>query len=158
LPVLALISVRFLVSTTFEVLVAFLPRLVRVDQLNAIRNIPILFSVWVPPSYPSAALYDPSMPPEKLEKAKKREHYERRVWKVAWKNLSTMEGLMKLRVEIHIFGRLQYLWEASEFDCVKLVIRPQIQLVLPDMLAERIAGKIESDNCTVSSCTSVSVM
>lgn len=82
----------------------------------------------------------------------KREHYYSKTWKRIWKNLSGMEGLVNLRVELMILGRQEDLWEAQEFQFTKLVHRPQqFRLVLPDSVARRMAGKIEGSNCTVES-------
>ncbi|KAE9373969.1 hypothetical protein N431DRAFT_439057 [Stipitochalara longipes BDJ] len=137
-------------DTTQADVIAFLPRLLLPVSFNTIRNIQILLNVWMPPSYPPH--YDPSMTPEKLEKAKKRGHYYRKIWNAIWRNLSEMENLVDLRVEVNVLGRMQHLWEAKEFDCVEWVTRPQeILLVLPDDLTRRFSGKIGSGNCTVES-------
>jgi hypothetical protein len=137
-------------DTTQADVIAFLPRLLLPESFNAIRNIQLLLSVWMPPSYPQN--YDPSMQLEKLEKAKKNEHYYRKIWNAIWKNLTEMENLVNVRVEINVPWRLQYLWEAKEFDSVKWIHRPrEIRLVLPDDLARRFVGKIGSGNCTVES-------
>ncbi|PMD41087.1 hypothetical protein L207DRAFT_581539 [Hyaloscypha variabilis F] len=101
-------------DTTQADVIAFLPRLLLPESFNAIRNIQLLLSVWMPPSYPQN--YDPSMPLEKLEKAKKNEHYYRKIWNAIWKNFTEMESLVNVRVEINVPWRLQYLWEAKEFD------------------------------------------
>jgi len=96
--------------------------------------------------------FQQSLAPEKREKAKKREHYYSKTWKTIWKNLSEMEGLVNLRVELMILGRQEHLWEAQEFHLTRLVSRPQqFHLILPESVARRIGGKIEGNNCTVES-------
>jgi len=148
-------TVRLLYSqntfdTTQADVIAFLPRLIVPESFNTIRHLQILLSLWMPPSYPPH--YDPSMTLEKLEKEKKHGHYYRKIWNAIWKNLSEMESLASLRVEVNVLGRMQHLWEAHEFNCVKWVHRPrEVHLVLPDDLARRFTGKIGGGNCTVES-------
>lgn len=114
------------------------------------RNLDFVWTVSAPPSYPSP--YQESLAPDKREKAMKREHYYSKTWKTIWRNLSGMEGLVSLRVELMILGRQEHLWEAKEFQFTRLVHRPQqFRLVLPESVARRISGKIEGSNCTVES-------
>lgn len=130
--------------------VAFLPHILLPERFHAIRSFQIRITMPVPPSYPPPSFYTTTMSPEKLEKARKPEHENRTLWNMTWKNLSKMEGLVILKVEVKVDERLQHLWEVEEFDCVRLVTRPkEVRLVLPDVLAERFVGKTGNSNCTV---------
>jgi hypothetical protein len=150
-------SIDFLYSSnTFDTndadVIAFLPRILLPHRINKIRNVQILLSISLPPSYlptngrPVLTLLQP---PEKI---KQHNHYYKKQWNAIWKTLSEMEGLEILRVELTMHGRHDHLWEAEEFDCVQWLHRPRdISLLLPDTVARRMTGKIGMGNCTVKS-------
>jgi hypothetical protein len=148
-------SIDFLYScntfdTTDADVVAFLPRLLLLHRMNKIQNVQIRLGVSLPPSYPSNFGRPEDLDPEDLGRARKHDHYYRKLWNAIWKNLSEMEGLKTLRVELNMLGYHENLWTAEEFNCVKLVSRPcEIQLVLSDMMARRLIGKVKIGNCTV---------
>jgi hypothetical protein len=129
---------------------AFLPRLLLRERVNAICNLQFLWTVHGPPSQPSPI--QQTLASENLEKAKKRGHYYRRTWNAIWKNLAEMEGLVDLRVELHMLNSRDHQWEAQEFNQVRSINRPRkFHLVLPERTARRIEGKVETGNCTIES-------
>ena len=115
-------SIDFLYScNTFDTndadVIAFLPRILLPHRINKIRNVQILLSISLPPSYlptngrPVLTLL------QQPEKIKQHNHYYKKQWNAIWKTLSEMEGLEILRVELTMHGRHDHLWEAEEFAC-----------------------------------------
>jgi hypothetical protein len=150
-------AIDFLYScNTFDTrdvdVIAFLPRLLLPHRINAIRNLQILLSVSMPPSYPSLFDQPDFIPAKKLQKARKYDHHYRNLWDAMWNNLSEMEGLVTLMVELNMLGRHDHLWEADDFGCVRWVHGPrEVRLVLSDTVARRIAAKVGIGNCSVKS-------
>jgi hypothetical protein len=123
--------------------IAFLPRILLPYRMNKIRNIQILLSISLPPSYLSTRGRPGVLPLQQPEKMKQYNHYHQKLWNAIWKTLSEMEGLEILRVELTMHRRHDHIWKAEKLDCFQSLSRPRdIHLLLPDTVARRVTGKI----------------
>lgn len=150
-------TIDFLYScNTFDTrdadVIAFLPRLLLPHRISKIQKLQILLSVSMPPSYPSLFDRPEVIPAKKLHKARKFDHSYRKLWDAMWNNLSEMEGLVTLMVELNMLGRHNHLWETNDFGCVRWVHGPrEVRLILSDTVARRIAADVGVGNCIVES-------
>jgi hypothetical protein len=146
-------TIQFLYSTNLMDMdnpdvMAFLPRFIIPARLHAIRSVNFSWALKSPPSFSSPSRW--SRDPEKREKAKRKTHFYRETWEKCWATLSSMEGLVQLRIDL-VISRPEE-WTVGEFDVVKSVTRPKrFKLLLPELMAEKMQGKIGGENCTVSS-------
>lgn len=127
------------------------------QRINAIQSLSLCWKVIAPPSFPHVKRCAWNDPTERMQKAKKRNHYFRQTWVQTWKNLAAMEGLITLKVELntrsggpHSPLSNSHYWRTNELEVVKSVTRPRtFQLVLHSELAQRAKRDIASPNLKI---------
>jgi hypothetical protein len=138
-------------------IMAYLPRILLPQRIHAIQSFNFTWTVVAPPSFPHPQRCAWNEQSEKMEKAKRKIHYHRQTWELAWKNLAAMEGLVNLRVTLNTKSRVRYsqlsnsdLWKVEELEIVKTVTRPRnFQLVLHAELARRAREEITGPNLEI---------
>ncbi|KUJ23372.1 uncharacterized protein LY89DRAFT_180516 [Mollisia scopiformis] len=133
--------------------IAYLPRVLLQQRINLIRTLNVTWRLEDPPSLPSPPRR--SSDPDKMEKAKQKNHHYRETWVAVWQNLAAMEGLVDLKVELKIGSRKRrhirhtrsHLWNASDLEIAKTVTRPRnFQLILPAELENRVREDVTAPN------------
>ena len=75
-----------------------------------------------------------------------------REWIQTWNSLTTMEGLVFLRIEMNTVGResVTGVWEGSDLEIMKVVQIPEtVLLVMEDESARRMRRLIKAPNLTI---------
>ncbi|KAH7336257.1 hypothetical protein BKA65DRAFT_506003 [Rhexocercosporidium sp. MPI-PUGE-AT-0058] len=139
-------------ENTFDVLdndaMLFLPRLLLPQRVNTITSLRFSWRLRSPPSTlpPSHWMQDQ----RKAAKRNKKSNDYREAWFTTWNNLSRMEGLRKLTLELNILFSRAAEWTVEELDIVKSVTVPgTLNLVLKGGMAQRMIGNVGASNCCV---------